>query len=65
MKAKATVDSCKDLAARYIKASEDMQPDAAFAIKNINNGMFLVNFVCSNLPFDIKEKMQLLQEDSL
>ena len=62
---KATVDSCKDLAARYIKASEEMQPDAAFAIKNISNGMFLVNFVCSNLPFDIKEKMQLLQEDSL
>ena len=62
---RATVDSCKDLATRYIKASEEMQPDAAFAIKNISNGMFLVNFVCSNLPFDIKEKMQLLQEDSL
>ena len=62
---KATVDNCKDLAVRYIKTSEDMQPDAAFAIKNISNGMFLVNFVCSNLPFDIKEKMQLLQEESL
>ena len=62
---KATVDNCKDLAVRYIKTSEEMQPDAAFAIKNITNGMFLVNFVCSNLPFDIKEKMQLLQEESL
>ena len=62
---KATVDNCKDLAVRYIKASEEMQPDAAFAIKNINNGMFLVNFVCSNLPFDIKDKMLLLQEESL
>ena len=27
--------------------------------------MFLVNFVCSNLPFDIKDKMLLLQEESL
>ena len=62
---KATVDNCKDLAVRYIKASEEMQPDAAFAIENINNGMFLVNFVCSNLPFDIKDKMLLLQEESL
>lgn len=62
---RATVDNCKDLAVRYIKASEDMQPDAAFAIKNITNGMFLVNFVCSNLPFDVKEKMQLLLEESL
>ena len=62
---RATVDNCKDLAVRYIKASEEMQPDAAFAIKNISNGMFLVNFVCSNLLLDIKDKMLLLQEDSL
>ena len=62
---KAIVDNCKDLAVRFIKTSEDMQPDAAFAIKNISNGMFLVNFVSSNLPFDVKEKMQLLQEESL
>ena len=62
---KAIVDNCKDLAVRLIKSSEDMQPDAAFAIKNISNGMFLVNFVSSNLPFDIKEKMQLLHEESL
>ena len=62
---KAIVDNCKDLAIRYVKSSDDMQPDAAFAFKNITNGMFLVNFICSNLPFDIKEKMQLLQEESL
>ena len=62
---RATVDNCKDLAVRFVKSNEDMQQDAAFAIKNITNGMFLVNFVCSNLPFDIKEKIQLLQEESL
>ena len=62
---KAIVDNCKDLAIRYVKGSDEMQPDAAFAFKNITNGMFLINFICSNLPFDIKEKMQLLQEESL
>jgi len=62
---RAIVDNCKDLAIRYVKSNEDMQQDAAFAIKNITNGMFLINFVCSNLPLDIKEKMQLLQEESL
>ena len=62
---RAIVDNCKDLAVRYVKSNEDMQQDAAFAIKNITNGMFLINFVCSNLPLDIKEKMQLLQEESL
>ena len=29
---KATADSCKDLAVRYIKTSEELQPDTAFAI---------------------------------
>ena len=62
---RAIVDNCKDLAVHYVKSNEDMQQDAAFAIKNITNGMFLINFVCSNLPLDIKEKMQLLQEESL
>ena len=62
---RAIMDNCKDLAVRYVKSSEDMQQDAAFAIKNITNGMFLINFICSNLPLDIKEKMQLLQEESL
>ena len=43
---KAIVDNCKDLAIRYVKSSEEMQPDAAFAFKNITNGMFLINHIC-------------------
>ncbi len=39
--------------------------DSAFAIKNINNPMFLVNFICSNLPFKKDEKMDLLSINSL
>lgn len=59
---KAVVDSCKEVALKYIKYSDDIQPDASFALKNINNGMFLINFICANLPFEISDKMKLLRE---
>ena len=61
---KAIVDSCKDAAIKYVKLSDNIQPDAAFALKNITNGLFLINFICANLPFDIKEKARLLREES-
>lgn len=59
---KAIVDSCKEAAIKYVKLSDISQPDAAFAIKNISNGLFLTNFICANMPFDIKEKARLLRE---
>ena len=61
----ALVETCKDLTMRYIKSSDVMHQDSSFAIKNINNSMFLVNFICSNLPFKKDEKMDLLSIHSL
>lgn len=62
---KALVDTCKDLTMRYIKSSDIMRPDSAFAIKNINNAMFLINYICANLAFSKDEKMDLLSFNSL
>ena len=61
----AIIDTCRDMTIKYIKSSDSMQPDAAFALKNISNGMFLVNFICSNIPFAIKDKVRLLKEKSI
>ena len=61
---KALVDSCRDAAIKFVKLSENIQPDAAFAMKNINNGLLLTNFICANLPFELKEKSMLLRETS-
>lgn len=46
----ALVEACKDLTVKYIKSSEMFPQDSSFAIKNINNPMFLVDFICTNLP---------------
>ena len=61
----ALVDTCKDLTIRYIKASEMMHQDSIFAIKNINNPMFLINFICTNIPLKLEEKVDLINMDSL
>lgn len=61
----ALVESCKDLTIRYIKTSELLHQESAFAIRNINNKMFLINFICTNLPFKKDEKIKLIQFNSL
>ena len=62
---RAIVDNCRELAIKYTRLNAETQQDASFAFKNISNGIFLINFVCANLPFEIKEKIQLLQEAKL
>ena len=61
----ALVEACKDLTIRYIKSSDMFPQDSAFAIKNITNPMFLVNFICTNLPLKKDEKIELLRIDTL
>lgn len=61
----ALVESCKDLTIRYIKTSDVLHQESAFAIRNINNKMFLINFICTNLPLKKDEKIELLQIGSL
>ena len=61
----ALVESCKDLTIRFIKSSDSLHQDSAFAIKNINNHMFLVDFMCTNIPLKKDEKIELLRFDSL
>ncbi|MCI1648435.1 MAG: endopeptidase La [Bacteroides sp.] len=61
----ALVEACKDLTIRYIKSSDTFPQDSAFAIRNITNPMFLINFICTNLPLKKDEKIELLRIDSL
>lgn len=62
---KAVTDSCREMALKYLSMSEGFSPEASFALKNIRNGVFLIEFVCSNLPFEVKDKIKLLKENSL
>lgn len=49
----------------FINMSEDIPDDASFAIQNISNNEMALNFTCTNMPFSVKEKMNLLKADSI
>ena len=45
--------------------NDEIPDEATFAISNIHNNVMALNFICSNMPFSIKEKMKLLSVESL
>lgn len=61
----ALVSSIKDLAINIINDSGAMSPEMAFAIRNIENPVFLINYVCVNFGLNVKEKQRLLEIDDI
>ena len=59
------VEACRDRTIHYIQVSDQIPKESMFAVKNIKNNMFLVNFICANFPFPIANKMNLLEEGAL
>jgi ATP-dependent Lon protease len=61
----AIVGSLKDMSLRMIKINPAISQDASFAIKNIENKTYLINFICSNTNVGLKDKQSLLEVNSL
>ena len=59
------IEDLRSQTSEYINMSEEIPDEAAFAIKNVTNDVMALNFICSNMPFSIKEKMAFLQMDSI
>ena len=57
----AIVESLKDLSVKVAKYSSNIPAEATFAVKNIANSTFLVNFICSNTDLKVEEKQKLLE----
>lgn len=62
---KALMDTCREMSSKFIDISDNLSPDAAFAIKNLENNEMLVNFISSNFPFTVEDKIDLLQINNL
>ena len=48
----------------FIKMNEEMPDEAQFAIANIHHDVIATNFICSNMPFDLNDKMHMLEADN-
>ncbi|UGU16304.1 endopeptidase La [Sinomicrobium kalidii] len=61
----AIIESVKELSLQIIKNSPNIPSEASFAIKNIESGSFLINFVSSNMNLSVEEKQELLEMNNL
>ncbi len=61
----AVVGSLRDLSIKISQYSSNVPPEASFAVKNIENSTFLINYICSNTDMEVGEKQQLLEIDNL
>lgn len=57
----AILASVKDLSLKMVEASGSAPPEAQFALKNIENATFLINFICNNIELSATEKQELLE----
>ena len=60
-KFRALISTIKDMAIQIVRLSPNVPSDAAFALKNIESPVFLVNFISSNLTIEVLEKQKLLE----
>ena len=49
----------------FIKENEEIPDESQFALNNIQNDVLVVNFICSNMPFSIHDKIKMLKADSM
>ncbi|HRX12308.1 MAG TPA: endopeptidase La, partial [Draconibacterium sp.] len=61
----AIVGSLKDLSIKIAQFTANVPPEATFAVKNIENSSFLINFICSNTDIKVEDKQKLLEIESL
>ncbi len=61
----AIVGSLKDLSIKIAQFSANVPPEATFAVKNIENSTFLINFICSNTDISVEDKQKLLEIENL
>lgn len=59
------IQSIKDFSFRIINNNPMIPKEATEAVKKIESGRFLINFIASNLSFPIKVKQELLEETDL
>lgn len=62
---KTLIDTLKKATRKYIKANDEIPNESSYTIENINNPALIPNFICSNFPFEVKDKMKMLEEDTL
>ncbi len=62
---KTAIEDLRKQTNEFIQMSDDIPDEASIAIKSVTNNIIALNFICSNMPFTVKEKISLLSMDSI
>ncbi|MCK7539109.1 MAG: LON peptidase substrate-binding domain-containing protein [Marinilabiliales bacterium] len=55
------IGSLKDLSVKIVKLNPNINPEASFAVKNIENSTYLINYICANTEINVNDKQKLLE----
>lgn len=58
------VETLRQSMQEYIEKNEELPNESVFALSNIQNEILTVNFIATNLPVSIQDKINLLQLDT-
>ena len=62
---RTAIDDLRNSTIEYIHQNEDIPDESQFALNNISNNILAVNFICTNMPFSIKDKMRMMRTKSM
>lgn len=62
----ALIEACLDAVVRYLQLGENRKnEEIIFAVRNITHPVFLINFICTNMPFGMEDRFNLFAEHDL
>ena len=59
---KILIQSIKEVTLKMLKNFDENGRELAFAMKNIDNPVYMMHFLATNLPFEAREKQTMLEE---
>ena len=61
----AAAEDLRKQTIEYIKENDDIADEAQFALSNLQNDVLTINYICTNMPFSIEDKMKMLMVNSM
>ena len=55
------MDDLRHTTSDYIRKNEEIPNESQFAINNIHNNVLALNYICTNMPFSMAEKIDMLR----
>ena len=62
---RTAVEDLRQTAVEYIHQNEDIPDESQFALNNIQNDVLVVNFICTNMPINVADKIKMLAANSM